>query len=392
MAPVRRRSFSSRHMHRSPTGATAVRGRYTASRAAHGVTRSCWCISTATASTRPSRPLRGCPYRAGRRPRPVGRSRARRHAVLARGRSLKAALVVGRVCGARPAHRADLPAGVVQVETGALGDALAAPRRATQGRHDLRPCRLPPRGLPLRGERSAARPSPRRGRGPARGAARPARADAAVVFTERDRWRSNTRVASTELVTIPLGWDVPATALDPVGRSRRRCCSSATSSTRRTSRPRSRSPSGSCRSCGRRIPRRASSSSAARRRRRSRAGRRRDVVTGDVPSVTPYLDRAAIVVAPIATGGGMRVKLLEALAAGKAVVANVARRRRPLARSPARTRGCRRRRADRGGDLRAARRRRRPPADGRAGAGLGGAGAELDGRRRPLRGALRAPR
>jgi glycosyltransferase involved in cell wall biosynthesis len=37
--------------------------------------------------------------------------------------------------------------------------------------------------------------------------------------------------------------------------------------------------------------------------------------------VTPYLDRAAVVVAPIRIGGSMRGKVLEALAAGKALVA-----------------------------------------------------------------------
>jgi polysaccharide biosynthesis protein PslH len=45
------------------------------------------------------------------------------------------------------------------------------------------------------------------------------------------------------------------------------------------------------------------------------------VVTGEVPDVTPYLADAAVVVVPIRVGGGMRVKVLEALAAGKAVVA-----------------------------------------------------------------------
>lgn len=45
------------------------------------------------------------------------------------------------------------------------------------------------------------------------------------------------------------------------------------------------------------------------------------LVTGLVLDVTPYLDSAAVVVAPLRTGGGMRVKVLEALAAGKAVVA-----------------------------------------------------------------------
>lgn len=46
------------------------------------------------------------------------------------------------------------------------------------------------------------------------------------------------------------------------------------------------------------------------------------IVTGFVPDVRPYLDRAALVVVPLRLGGGMRVKVLEALAAGKAVVAS----------------------------------------------------------------------
>lgn len=46
------------------------------------------------------------------------------------------------------------------------------------------------------------------------------------------------------------------------------------------------------------------------------------IVTGRVPEVKPYLDRAAVVVVPLRLGGGMRVKVLEALAAGKAVVAS----------------------------------------------------------------------
>jgi polysaccharide biosynthesis protein PslH len=44
-------------------------------------------------------------------------------------------------------------------------------------------------------------------------------------------------------------------------------------------------------------------------------------VHGSVPDVTPYLDRAAVVVAPIRIGGSMRMKVLEALGAGKALVA-----------------------------------------------------------------------
>jgi polysaccharide biosynthesis protein PslH len=44
-------------------------------------------------------------------------------------------------------------------------------------------------------------------------------------------------------------------------------------------------------------------------------------VHASVPDVTPYLDRAAVVVAPIRMGGSMRMKVLEALAAGKALIA-----------------------------------------------------------------------
>jgi glycosyltransferase involved in cell wall biosynthesis len=44
------------------------------------------------------------------------------------------------------------------------------------------------------------------------------------------------------------------------------------------------------------------------------------IVTGRVPAVEPFLERAAVVLAPLRTGGGMRVKVLQAMALGKAVV------------------------------------------------------------------------
>lgn len=44
------------------------------------------------------------------------------------------------------------------------------------------------------------------------------------------------------------------------------------------------------------------------------------VVTGRVPALEPYLARAAILLAPIRIGGGMRMKVLQGMAAGKAVV------------------------------------------------------------------------
>jgi glycosyltransferase involved in cell wall biosynthesis len=43
-------------------------------------------------------------------------------------------------------------------------------------------------------------------------------------------------------------------------------------------------------------------------------------VTGRVPRIEPYLDRAAVVVCPLRIGGGIKVKILEALARGKPIV------------------------------------------------------------------------
>ena len=47
----------------------------------------------------------------------------------------------------------------------------------------------------------------------------------------------------------------------------------------------------------------------------------RVIVTGAVPDMRPYLDAAAIYVCPIREGGGTRLKILDALAMGKALVA-----------------------------------------------------------------------
>jgi glycosyltransferase involved in cell wall biosynthesis len=49
------------------------------------------------------------------------------------------------------------------------------------------------------------------------------------------------------------------------------------------------------------------------------AGPRVEVVP-DAPSIEPHLEQAAVVLAPVRTGGGMRMKVLQALASGKAVV------------------------------------------------------------------------
>lgn len=46
----------------------------------------------------------------------------------------------------------------------------------------------------------------------------------------------------------------------------------------------------------------------------------RITVTGRVPKIEPYLQRATVVLAPLRTGGGMRLKVLQAMSACKAVV------------------------------------------------------------------------
>src|SRR5262249_61814155 len=43
-------------------------------------------------------------------------------------------------------------------------------------------------------------------------------------------------------------------------------------------------------------------------------------VTGTVPDVRPYLERAALVVVPLRVGGGTRLKIFEAMAMEKAIV------------------------------------------------------------------------
>jgi len=44
------------------------------------------------------------------------------------------------------------------------------------------------------------------------------------------------------------------------------------------------------------------------------------IVTGEVPDVLPYLRGTSVVMAPLRTGGGLRIKVIEACIAGKAIV------------------------------------------------------------------------
>jgi glycosyltransferase involved in cell wall biosynthesis len=145
--------------------------------------------------------------------------------------------------------------------------------------------------------------------------------DAVVVLTERDEGAIRSLPGgTTRIVRIPLAVEPPATPLDPLGRPPPSLLFVGSYShppnveaARRLvgeifPRLRERHPELVLQLVGESPP----------------AGLTGDgvVITGRVPDVTPYLDAAAVVAAPLGSGGGMRVKVLEALAAGKALVAS----------------------------------------------------------------------
>jgi glycosyltransferase involved in cell wall biosynthesis len=147
--------------------------------------------------------------------------------------------------------------------------------------------------------------------------------EAVVAFTERDRVALSSELAETRprLVTIPLGIDIPPAALDPRGTD-----------------PDNLLFFGSFRhepnvDAARRLVRTVFPQIRAQRPEATLhligadpkpevTGLAGDgiVFLGEVPDLAPHLDRAAVVLVPLRFGGGMRVKVLEALAAGKAVV------------------------------------------------------------------------
>lgn len=147
--------------------------------------------------------------------------------------------------------------------------------------------------------------------------------DVAVVFTDRDRARLARFETAVAIERIPLGTELPETPLDPVGADDSGVVFVG-------SYPHAPNVDAALRLAGSIFPRvRALRPDATltlvgtRPPPELRAAARSGVtVTGAVPDVAPYLDRTAVVALPIRLGGGMRVKLLEALAAGKAVVAS----------------------------------------------------------------------
>ena len=145
--------------------------------------------------------------------------------------------------------------------------------------------------------------------------------DAWVVFTERDRGEVAKLGSRTPVACIHLAYDVPEHPRDPAGTGHRILWIGSfihppnVDAALRLARDifpavRARVPDASLELIG----------SYATPNVRALAG---DgiVVHGDVPDVRPYLDAAAVLAAPVRTGGGMRVKILEGLAAGKAIVA-----------------------------------------------------------------------
>ena len=149
-----------------------------------------------------------------------------------------------------------------------------------------------------------------------------ARADAVVVLTETDRKAALGVSAGRPIYTIPLTAELPIAPLDPLGAIPPSVIfvggfghapnveAARGLALRILPRVRERRPETMLYLVGDRP-------SAG-----VRALARNDViVTGGVPDVASYLDRAAVVAAPLRVGGGMRLKVIEALAAGKALVA-----------------------------------------------------------------------
>jgi glycosyltransferase involved in cell wall biosynthesis len=146
--------------------------------------------------------------------------------------------------------------------------------------------------------------------------------DAVVTFTEEDAALLGPLSSGARLVRIAPGIALPPTAADPVGVAPPRVLFvgsfvhppnvDAAIRLAESIFPavRARVPSARLELVGDQPP------AAVRRL----AGAAVDV-TGYVPDTRPHVDAAAVVAAPLGLGGGMRLKVLEALAAGKAVVA-----------------------------------------------------------------------
>ncbi len=147
--------------------------------------------------------------------------------------------------------------------------------------------------------------------------------DTVVAFTERDRSTLGALAGTTPVVRIPLATTLPDVPLDPAGGDASTLLfvgsfahpPNADAARRLIDgilpRVQARRPDVRLILVGTNPPSDL----------RGRLGAGAELAEG-VPDVTPYLNRASLVVAPLRLGGGMRVKVLEALAAGKAIVAS----------------------------------------------------------------------
>jgi glycosyltransferase involved in cell wall biosynthesis len=149
-------------------------------------------------------------------------------------------------------------------------------------------------------------------------------ADAVVVLTDSDRELVRSLTRAERIVRIPLAVELPKRALNPVGSGSSPTVVFFGSFTHRPNVDAGlRLVRGIFPQVLERNPRaRLSIIGADPPRSLRRAAGEHVAVMGAVPDLAPYLDQAAVVVAPISTGGGMRVKVLETLAAGKALVAS----------------------------------------------------------------------
>jgi polysaccharide biosynthesis protein PslH len=144
--------------------------------------------------------------------------------------------------------------------------------------------------------------------------------DAVVVPTERDRALLGRLDVEVEVLCVPFGADVDAPALDPAGKDDATLLfvgnlnhepnrdSASFLAFEVMPRLRRDHPDAVLQLVGERTSRLAGVDGVD--------------AAGRVPDVTPFLDAAAVVVAPARLGAGMRVEVLDALVAGKAVVAS----------------------------------------------------------------------
>lgn len=148
--------------------------------------------------------------------------------------------------------------------------------------------------------------------------------DAVVVFSDRDRDALTPLSRGTPIVRIGIGTRVPLEPLDPLGSADYPRLvfvgnfmhpPNVDAAVRLTDSifpaVRARMPNAVLRIVGANPP-------------PELLARARDGidVTGRVPDVVPWMNAAAVIVVPLRVGGGMRVKVVEALAHGKAVVAS----------------------------------------------------------------------